>query len=293
MRYVRLRVVAAVCAAIGCGACVPYTVATTAQPLAQGESATTLVTYAMPKVGRIDSSRHSRSAPISLLASDMEWRMGIDSRSDAGIRVTSASGLVLNYKRLLTDTAGGTRISVIPGAGLVNMGQHAHFELTLVASRRETAETRFVPYAGLRVLQVLPVVEEALHDRPTAGGFIGARIGTLDLGVSPELGLFYDHSALGVRKSTVVFVPAISLHGTRLLDMIRGRSRSWSTEPREPATPPTFPAGPTRSPATPRTFPAGPARPPATRPTLPVGSARMPAGYPARGPGGIFGQGQP
>jgi hypothetical protein len=222
-------------------ACVPYTVATTAQPLRAGQDATTLVTYAMPKVGRIDSSRHSPELPVSTLATDLEWRVGLDGRSDMGLRVPNMSGLVVNYKRLLSDTGRGPRSAIIGGAGLVNMGQHAHFEFSWIVSAWEgmigqpsDSARKLVPYGGLRLMQVVPVVEGALNDRPTVGVFAGARIGTLDLGVSPEIGIFYDHSVLGVRERSIVIIPAVSVHGDRLIDFVRRRPRRQLDAPRLP-----------------------------------------------------------
>lgn len=218
-------------------ACVPYTVATTATPMKPGQNASTLVTYAMPKIGRLDSSRHVGETPVSYLGSDYEWRMGIDERSDVGVRIPSWSGIVVNYKRLLSDSTSSVRSAIMPGAGLVNMGQHAHFELTWLVSKVERPTTTgimgFTPYGGFRVMQVAPVVEGAVSDRPTVGGFIGTRIGSLDLGVSPEIGVFYDHSALGVRDKSIVIVPAVSVHGDRLINILRGRPwRSADTDQR-------------------------------------------------------------
>ena len=252
-------------------ACVPYTVATTATPLPRGKDASTMVTYAMPKIGRIDSSRHLRETPVSYLAADFEWRMGLDEKSDVGVRVPSMSGLVVNYKRVLGDSSSRFRSAIMPGAGLVNLGQHAHFELTWLVSGREEIGARkavFVPYGGLRVMQVAPVVEGAVSDRPTIGGFIGSRIGSLDLGVSPEIGVFYDHSALDLRDRDIVIVPAIAVHGDRLINIVRGRP--WRGQRRPPG-------GPGATPPGPATFPALPPQliPPPTH-AIPTPS-RMPA----------------
>jgi hypothetical protein len=195
----------------------------------------TLMTFALPPVTVLDSTRS-----VSILGVDAEFRFGVDSNSDVGLRVASLQGLVINYKRLLSQKLGAADVAVMPGIGVVNVGDHLHFELTLIASRRdETANvldrTRrrrprlFIPYGGVRVMQVAPIRREAVHDQPTAGGFIGARVGTLDLGISPEIGVFYDHSALGVRKSTVVVVPAVAVHGERLFDFL---TRSGRARPR-------------------------------------------------------------
>jgi len=214
-------------------ACIPYTVGTTATPVAEGERAATVMMFAMPSVNLLDSARADRPSSVSRLAVDGEMRWGLDARSDFGVRYTSGTGVVVNYKRLLSDTGSGTLVAIMPGAGIVNAAQHGHVELTLLASGREAGSPRargrgsiaVAPYGGLRVMQVLPLAEGAVRDRPTAGAFFGARFGQLDFGVSPEIGVFYDHSAMRVRKRDVIVVPAISFHGERLIaalgDVIR------------------------------------------------------------------------
>lgn len=210
-------------------ACIPYTVGSTAQPLPAGAHSNTMSTFVMPSIARLDST-HS----LSKLAMDFERRWGMDGRSDIGVRVTSGSGLVVNYKRLLSGPDARANIAIMPGAGFVNWGQHAHFELTLLASGDEarlvtrsdsTVVPMIVPYGGLRVMQVAPLAQGAVSDKPTAGVFLGARVGSRDFGVSPEVGVFYDHSALGLRRGDLVIVPAISVHGDRLIGMIRDMIR--------------------------------------------------------------------
>lgn len=206
--------------------CVPYTVGTTARPVRTGDNTKSLVNFVMPSIGSVDSGR-----AMSGLASDWETRFGIDGKSDVGVRAPSWSGIVVNYKRLLSDDDSRALVAVMPGAGVVNLGQHGHFEMTLLVSRWEPSSNaplppgreapKLVPYGGVRVMQVVPLAQGAVHDRPTAGVFFGARIGSLDLGVSPEIGVFHDHSALKLRKSSVVIVPAITLHGDRLISAIR------------------------------------------------------------------------
>jgi hypothetical protein len=208
-------------------ACIPYTVGTTAQPVPVGDRAVTFVAYAMPSVNVLDSARANRPSSASTLGSDGEVRWGLDQRSDMGVRITSGSGVVLNYKRLLSDTASRTRLAFLTGGGIVNAAQHGHVEFTLLASGWEPATRRpdgsndgrvlIVPYGGLRAMQVLPLAEGAVRDRPTVGAFFGARIGSVDYGVSPEIGVFYDHSAMRVRKRDIVVIPAIAVHGDRLI----------------------------------------------------------------------------
>lgn len=234
-------------ATAGLTGCIPYAVGTTATPVPRGETATTLSAFVMPSIGAVDSSRG-----FSSLALDAESRIHLDERSDAGVRVVSGGGLVVNYKRLLTDPNSRTPVAIMPGAGFVNFGQHAHFELTLLASGYEPSAStllpagdrpRFVPYGGLRVMQVAPLNADAVHDRPTAGAFLGLKIGRTDFGISPEVGVFYDHSALGVRRGDVVVVPSINVHGDRLIrlvrDLLRGGqyARRDRVEPERPGLP--------------------------------------------------------
>ena len=212
--------------------CIPYTVGTTALPLKPGERSSTLSTFVMPGVGHLNSSE---APATSHIASDFEYRLGLDDRSDVGIRTTSATGLVMNYKHLLTGPDNVVNVAVMPGAGFVNMGDHAYFELTLIASGSEprhdsssggdTLRSIMVPYGGLRLMQVAPIAQGAVTDLPTIGAFFGVRLGDRDMGISPEIGVFYDHSALGLRRGDLVIVPAISVHGDRLMRAIRGGGR--------------------------------------------------------------------
>jgi len=59
-------------------------------------------------------------------------------------------------------------------------------------------------------MQVAPAHRKAVSDSPTIGGFLGLRIGNKDFFFSPEIGVFFDHSALGVRKNNMIFVPGVT-----------------------------------------------------------------------------------
>jgi hypothetical protein len=199
--------------------CIPYATATTAQPVAPGEVVPTAIMYGIP--GGIESLRadHGEQTDLPLVGPDAEVRFGIDDRSDIGVRLPSMSGIVVNYKRRLTasDDRSDAAVAIMGGAGFVNGFNHAWFELTLLASGRQT---RFTPYGGLRVSQVAPIARGAVHDSPTAGGFMGLRIGREDLGVSPEVGFYHDRSALELRSSDYIFVLSVDLHGQELIDAL-------------------------------------------------------------------------
>jgi hypothetical protein len=72
-------------------------------------------------------------------------------------------------------------------------------------------------YYGVRAMQTIPITAGAVSDQPTVGAFGGLQIGNRWFSVRPELGVFYDHSALGLRKSDLLVVPAFTL--------MRGRRR--------------------------------------------------------------------
>ena len=213
------------------GACIPYGVGTTASPVARDSTHVSVLLTVIPSVAAFDSTR---SAPF--MSADAEVRRGIDSVSDAGFRLVSGfTGLVVNYKRLLTRTDEPALISIMPGIGLINGGEHAHFELTLLASRREmrvregrTERPSIIPYGGLRVMQVAPLNTLAVHDAPTVGAFAGIRLGRAGFGISPEVGVFHDPSALGHRTNNVIVVPTIAVHGEDLVELL-GRARRAGT----------------------------------------------------------------
>jgi hypothetical protein len=94
------------------------------------------------------------------------------------------------------------------GGGFVNWGEHAETELTMLASGREASVV--TPYGGLRVMQVIPMSRNAVHDTPTAGGFLGMRLRFGDVDVIPEIGIYYDRSALDLRRTNYIVVPGVS-----------------------------------------------------------------------------------
>lgn len=194
---------------ISASGCIPLTVGSTAQPVPVGTTTRSMSVYVVPN--SIDDTVHNRSYPR--YGVDPEVRFGLDDRSDIGVRVPSSSGIVANYKRRLNGVsqAPGVATAFMAGGGFVNWGEHAYIEATLLASGRDN--DRFTPYGGIRAMQVFPLNKGAVHDSPTLGGFLGGRIGNMSAGISPEIGVFYDRSALGIRKGTLLIVPAITVHG--------------------------------------------------------------------------------
>ena len=195
------------------GACTPYAVSTTAVPLARGEARSTS-TLAIVRNGAewsYDSSGSSREG-VAMPGIDTEVRFGLDDRSDFGVRIPTFSGVIGSYKRRLDGPSDrdAHATAIMIGAGLVNFGQHAHGEITLITSGRESA--RLVPYGGFRAIQVLPLSRSAVQDTPAVGVFTGIKMGGRTPVLSAELGVFHDRSALGLRRSTVIVVPSIAIH---------------------------------------------------------------------------------
>ena len=211
----------AILAATSLAGCIPYSVGSTARTVPAGQHTRSSTAFVIPN--GFEAKGDSTAATMPGL--DTELRYGIDDRSDFGVRIPSWSGVVVNYKRRLdakpaaavADT--GLAVSLLAGGGFVNWGQHAEGELSLLVSARE--DRRAVPYGGLRVIQVVPLSSDVPSDRPTAGGFLGLRLGSGDATVTPELGIYYDHSALGIRRSDVIVVPSITFRGSLLSSLFR------------------------------------------------------------------------
>jgi hypothetical protein len=197
--------------------CVPYAVGTTAAPAPPRvvvPSATVQVAAGQPDLDpdEDDPDAEPRTTTFTL---DNEARFGLDAHSDAGVRLVGASGVVATYKRRLLDGgASGLSAALLVGAGVVGLGSHGHVEATLVGSY--PAGGRFLPYGGVRVQHLLPLDDAAPAPEPAVGGFAGLRIGEADLGISPELGLFYSPSD-ALFASDWVVVPSVTVHGGRLL----------------------------------------------------------------------------
>jgi hypothetical protein len=215
-------------------ACLPYTVGTTARTVEPHQTTSSTSWYYIPSAVKMPDD--SIAAPLG--GTNLEFRHGLDSRSDVGFRLLPG-GISADYKRRLDSDVTGTRtaFSYSVGGGIVNWGEHLMMQGTLIASGREDGAA--VPYGGLRAIHVLPITQGAVHDKPTIGVFGGLQLGDEHFTIRPELGVFYDRSALGVRRGDLIFVPAVTLkRGKR-----EHRSRSVA-----PATSPGAARDPRRSP---------------------------------------------
>jgi hypothetical protein len=202
-------------------ACIPYAVGSTAQPLPAGETRTALVAYRIPRgledlMG--DSTTDSDNRDFAGI--DVELRRGIGDGIDVGLRVPSASGVIATYKRRLVggDSPAAGAVSVMPGLGVVNWMSHAHAEMTVMASTARRYGVAW--YGGARVMQVVPLERDAATDSPTAGGYFGLRFGGDRGGLAAEVGVYHDRSALGMRRSSTIVVPSLTVDGD-LFDALR------------------------------------------------------------------------
>lgn len=204
--------------ALAASACTPYAVHTTAQPLARGETSSGMIFTVVPAGAKIDDSTNHAMPSL-----DWERRSGLDERSDVGFRINSASGAIVTYKRRLDNAnkSGGVATAIMAGAGFVNLGMHAHGELTLITSATDSGRT-VIPYGGIRAIQIVPLSSDAVSDRPTIGVFGGTRLGSREGGVSVELGVFYDRSALGLRRNDLVVVPSVAFNGLSFKRLLSG-----------------------------------------------------------------------
>ena len=193
--------------------CLPYTVGSTARTVPAHETTRSTMWYYIPNAIK----QPGDSIAVPLAGSNLEYRHGLDARADFGLRVMPG-GVAVDYKRRLDDDLTGTRTAVAfsLGGGIVNSGEHLMLQATLIASGREDAS--LTPYGGLRAIHVLPISQGAVSDRPTIGLFGGLELGDEQFTIRPELGVFYDHSALGLRRGDVIFVPAVTLKRGRRRD---------------------------------------------------------------------------
>jgi hypothetical protein len=190
--------------------CIPYTVGSTAETVPTGHTANATSWYFIPNAFK----RPGDSLSTPLAGVDHEFRHGLDERSDVGLRLTSGLGVVVNYKRRFQDYGGGPpALAYMVGGGIVNGGEHLHLEATLIASGDE--RSGMMPFGGLRAMQVVPLDANAVHDSPTIGAFGGVQIGDASFIIRPEIGVFYDRSALGLRSANYIIVPALTLQRAR------------------------------------------------------------------------------
>lgn len=144
---------------------------------------------------------------------DSEIRIGLDDRTDIGFRIATYSGFMVAWKRQLTraDTShvpeNRMRTALMLGAGILNVGEHAGVEATLIASGPWSAVGQV--YGALRAIQVAPLTSTARHDDPVAGISLGYLFGDRTSSMGPELGVYYDRSVLGLNTNRILIIPSL------------------------------------------------------------------------------------
>jgi hypothetical protein len=207
-------------------ACLPYTVGSTARTVTPHQTSSSTSWYYIPNAMKLPED--SIAAPLA--GSNLEFRHGLDARSDVGFRLLPG-GVAADYKHRIDSDVTGTKtaFAYMAGAGIVNGGEHFMMQGTLIASGREDAAV--VPYGGLRAIHVLPITQGAVSDKPTIGVFGGVQIGDEHFTIRPELGVFYDRSALGLRRGDLILVPAVTLRRGRRERGLRTQARPEPVSP--------------------------------------------------------------
>ena len=196
------------------GGCVSYAVGSTARTVSPREVEPSVVLQVAS--GRRDVERGDEPGRAGFSVGN-EARLGLDERSDIGVRILGLGSITATYKRRLTGPVEGDAGSaLLVGAGIVGLS-HLHTEATLVVSSGPLdVDRRITPYGGLRVQDLTPFGEDALDSPPAVGAFVGGRFGWPDLAVSPEVGVFYSPSPLAFDDDLIV-VPSVTIRGERLV----------------------------------------------------------------------------
>lgn len=204
---------AALAAFVGLSGCVPYAVGAPPSTVAEREVQPSAVLQVASARRDLQADDEAGGAALAV---GNEARLGLDDRSDVGVRLIGLGSLTATYKRKVAGPVGSDEgVAVIVGAGVIG-SRHLHAEATVVASPGPLAVApQVVPYGGVRLQDLTPFAGDALATAPALGLFVGARVGWPDLAIAPELGVFYSPSPLA-GDGEVVVVPSVTLHGDRI-----------------------------------------------------------------------------
>ncbi|MES3035431.1 MAG: hypothetical protein V4813_15635 [Gemmatimonadota bacterium] len=186
--------------------CISYTVGQGAETAPKGERTSSSSISVVP--GTLDDSLPTRRPSV-----DTEVRYGVGPRTDIGFRLATWSGFMATWKQQLTraDTSARpenrARTSIMLGGGILNMGEHAGLEATLISSGRWSQYGQL--YGAIRAVQVIPITRTAIRDDPVVGASIGYLLGDRDYSIGPEIGVYYDRSVLGLNTNRVLVIPSI------------------------------------------------------------------------------------
>ena len=208
MRTLFLAALAVLVPLAGCA--VPYNVGQTARTTPKGVAVPS-ATFQYASHDRLREPGDDDN-PAFMLSNGV--RLGLDERSDIGLRIVGV-GAVVTYGRRLTGMPGtdaGT--TLLAGGGILfGGGGHAHLEASVVTSAASIGE--LTPYGGVRAQYLGPFGNDNENVFAT-GVFGGIRFGEPNLAIAPELGLFYSPTS-GFGESDLVVVPSVTVRGSGLL----------------------------------------------------------------------------
>lgn len=196
----------------------PYTTGLTARPVPQGTVQRTITISALSPAAFL---RDSISAPFPWPEVAVRW--SVDARTDVGVRLPSA--LIVSVRRqVIGEGIQGVAAAVEGAVGLTFEGKpHAGATVTLSGSERGSV----TPYGGVRALlsgagdrplglqHVFSGATREARTMQAVGTFLGLRLGGMERGVAPELGVFLVRPGFAPFQRRVVLVPGITFHGLR------------------------------------------------------------------------------
>jgi hypothetical protein len=199
-------------ASLACAAltgCISYTVGQSAETTPTSERSYGNSLNLVPGT----MSDGANKVPTRRPSVDTDIRFGIDDRTDVGFRIATYSGFMMTWKRQLThaDTSATPenrpRTALMLGGGIINLGEHAGLEATLITSGRWTPAGQW--YGAVRAIQAVPLNAQAKQDEPVVGLTIGHLFGDRNKSIGPEIGVYYDRSVLGLNTNRILVIPSV------------------------------------------------------------------------------------
>ena len=195
--------------------CIPYSVGMTPYTVPERQVSPSAVVQIASGRRALETDDRANTAGKAAFVIGNEARVGLNDRSDIGVRLLGLGSVTATYKRRLSGRVGTDEgAALIVGGGVIGL-THFHLEATVVTAY--PTEGPVVPYGGVRVQHLVPFSENAIGlDQPAIGAFGGARFGWSDLSISPELGVFYSPSPVG-QDDDLIYAPSVTVRGDRLM----------------------------------------------------------------------------
>lgn len=194
--------------------CVPYSVGMTPDTVPERQVSPSAVVQIASGRRALEADDRPNTAGKAAFVIGNEARVGLDDRSDIGVRLLGLGSVTATYKRRLSGRTGTDEGSaLLVGAGVVGL-THFHVEASLITAF--PTDGPIVPYGGIRAQHLIPFSEDALSPSPAVGAFGGARFGWSDLSLSPELGVLYSPSPVG-QDGDLIYAPSVTVRGDRLM----------------------------------------------------------------------------